>query len=153
MTTNMSHADLKEVCEQIDRVMLPRRHEFVEAVREALREVLGIDTSNISDTANLVRDLGIESLDTLDVIFRLEMRYGVKIPRGGIRQLVEAGLDSQLEHHGRLTDEALERLRIIMPEVSTDHIVPGLSAHSIPDLFTVETLGRLVAWRLAEKGD
>jgi hypothetical protein len=49
-----------------------------------------------------------------------------------------------------LTPAALERLKILMPEVSQARLAPGLKAHQLPNLFTVETFVRLVAWRLAD---
>ena len=102
--------------------------------------------------ASLIDDLGAESLDFLDLLFRLETDYGVKIPRDGVRVAAQDGLSEGFEQNGILTDQALDRLRVLMPEVPPARFAPGLRTHQIPNLFTAETFVRLVAWRLAETG-
>ena len=84
-------------------------------------------------------------------MFRLfETEYGVKIPRDGIRLAAQEGLADGFEKAGVLTDEALERMRILMPEVPPAKLAKGLRTHQIPELFNMESFVRLVAWRLAE---
>jgi hypothetical protein len=64
--------------------------------------------------------------------------------------MAQEGLADGFEQAGVLTPAALERLKILMPEVSQARLAPGLKAHQLPNLFTVETFVRLVAWRLAD---
>jgi len=113
-------------------------------------DVLAIDPAKVTPDASLIADLGAESLDFLDLVFRLETEYGVKIPRDGIRLAAQDGLADGFDQGGVLTEEALERMRILMPEIPASKLASGLRTHQIPELFTTETFVRLVAWRLAE---
>jgi hypothetical protein len=83
-------------------------------------------------------------------VFRLETEYGVKIPRDGILLAARDGLAGGFDESGVLSNDALDRLRLLMPEVTPGRIVPGLRSSQISNLFTAETFVRLVAWRLAE---
>ena len=74
----------------------------------------------------------------------------IKIPRDGIVLTARQGLDEDVDRAGVLSTQALERLRLLMPEVAPERIAPGLRTHEIPSLFTVETFVRLVAWRLSD---
>src|SRR5262249_50668828 len=108
-------------------------------------EILGSSPSEIASTATLTRDLAVTSLDFLDLTYRLETHFRLKIPRGPIQYLIQQGLDNAFAANGALTSRALERLRIVMPEADAGAIVPGLKAHEISDLYTAETFVRLVA--------
>ncbi|MDP7112750.1 MAG: acyl carrier protein, partial [Myxococcota bacterium] len=97
---------------------------------------------------------GAESLDFLDIAFRLEESFGIKIPRGDIQQKAEAeaatGADA-FEIDGVLTDLGLAKLREALPEVPDDRFREGLTVREIPTLFTVETFVNLVVRLLEEK--
>jgi len=56
-----------------------------EKVKESVVEALGVDEEEVTPDATLFDDLGAESLDLLDIVFRLEKEFGIKIPRGGIQ--------------------------------------------------------------------
>jgi acyl carrier protein len=134
----------------VDQKLAARHDELYDHVVGCLAEVLAIDRSGIDAKASLIDDLGAESLDFLDLVFRLETDFHVKIPRDGVRLMAQNGLAEGFEHAGVLTPDALERLRLLMPEVAQDRLVPGLRSDQLPSLFTAETFVRLVAWRLAE---
>ena len=99
---------------------------------------------------SLIDELGAESIDFLDLVFRLEQEFDVKIPRDGLLTAARDGLGTGFDDKGVLSGAALERLRLLMPEVPPDRITPGLRTHQVPGLFTPETFVRLVAWRLSE---
>ena len=61
---------------------MPSRDEIYEKVKTALIDALGVDDDEVSPTATMVGDLGAESIDFLDIVFRLEKAFGIKIPRG-----------------------------------------------------------------------
>jgi acyl carrier protein len=134
----------------IDQALETRHADIQKSVRACVADVLALDPSKVTPEASLIADLGAESLDFLDLVFRLETEYGVKIPRDGIRLAAQEGLADGFEKAGVLTDEALERMRILMPEVPAAKLAKGLRTHQIPELFTMESFVRLVAWRLAE---
>jgi acyl carrier protein len=142
------HADLAAVTAHIDAVLATRRDDITQTVRRIVAEVLNISVDAVSATASLQHDLGAESLDHLDLIFRLETTYGVKIPRDGIGQMARKGIESDFEREGRLTQAAAERLQLLLPEVDPGTLTAGYPVGMLNDLFTVETFVRLVSWRL-----
>ncbi len=143
------HTQVQKIRDSVDAVLKTRQDEIFQAVRKCAADVLAVDAGKITKDASLIDDLGAESLDFLDLVFQLETEYNVKIPRDGIRVAAQEGLADGFEQGGVLTNEALERLRILMPEVDAARIAPGLRTHQLANLFTVETFVRLVAWRLA----
>ena len=60
--------------------------EILKKVQESIVEALGVDEEDATPGAVLFDDLGAESLDLLDIVFRLEKIFGIKVPRGGIQQ-------------------------------------------------------------------
>jgi len=146
------HSQVQKIRDSVDAVLKTRHDDIFDKVRNAAAEVLAIDPGKITTSASFIDDLGAESLDFLDLVFQLEQEFGVKIPRDGIRVAAQDGLADGFEQGGVLTDAALERLRILMPEVAAGRIKSGLRTHQIANLFTAETFVRLVAWRLAETG-
>lgn len=145
-----THADAYEVQRRVNHVLATRGPEVRELVRNCVADVLNLEPAAVAPEA-LLTELGAESIDHLDLVFRLETAFRVKIPRGGIRQAAQAGMDGQFEVGGRLSDVAIERLRILMPEIPRERLSPGLKANEISSLFTVETFVRLTAWQLAEQ--
>ncbi|HXE30636.1 MAG TPA: phosphopantetheine-binding protein [Terriglobales bacterium] len=143
--------EVLKIRETADRVLAARHDEILTTVRGAIAEVLGREESEVQPTSSLMNDLNAESLDFLDLLFRLESAFGIKIPRGGIQRATQGSLtDAEFQQNGVLTDAALERLRILMPEVDPGRLKTGLTAREIPALFTPETFARLVAWRIGE---
>ena len=61
---------------------MPSKEEVFEKVRESLVDALGVDDDEVTPEATLVGDLGAESIDFLDIVFRLEKSFDIKIPRG-----------------------------------------------------------------------
>jgi acyl carrier protein len=143
-------SEIRQIRDRVDQVLATRHDELYAKVKKAVADVLAIDPPKIVPGASLIDDLGAESLDFLDLVFRLETEYGVKIPRDGILLTAREGLSAGFDDSGVLSSEALERLRLLMPEVPSERFTPGLRTHQIPNLFTTETFVRLVAWRLAE---
>lgn len=148
---NSNVQEVMKIRETADRVLAARHDEILNKVREAVAEVLGRELSEVKASSSLMNDLNAESLDFLDLLFRLESGFGIKIPRGGIQRATQGSLtEAEFQQNGVLTPAALERLRLLMPEVAADKLHAGLTAREIPALFTPETFARLVAWRIGE---
>ena len=130
------------------------RDEVFGVVRGCFAEALGLDDDEVTLDSLVIEDLGAESLDFLDIAFRLEEAFGIKIPRGDIQQKAEeeaaAGAEP-FEVDGVLTELGLHKLREAMPEVPQDRFREGLTVREIPTLFTVETFLNLVVRLLEEK--
>ena len=62
--------------------MPSRSDEVFEKVKTCLVEALGVDDDEVTPEATMVGDLGAESIDFLDIVFRLEEAFDIKIPRG-----------------------------------------------------------------------
>ncbi|MGK0358595.1 MAG: acyl carrier protein [Bradymonadia bacterium] len=124
-----------------------------EKVQAAFIEALDLDEDEVTADAKIFDDLGAESLDLLEIVFLLERAFDVKIPRGGVQEATQEGLDpTDYEVDGVLTPKALAKLAEVMPEVPAGELKPGLTANEIPRLFRVKTFQNIVVNLLAEKG-
>lgn len=121
----------------------------LEGVQACLAAALGLEPSAVTAEASLVRDLGAESIDFLDIIFRLEKRFAIKIPRDDL--FPEKILTNpQLTKNGRLTSEGVEALKqklrtIDLAEFAKDPVIAKL-----PELFTVRMILEYVTNRVAQ---
>ena len=122
-----------------------------ERVVEAFCEALGLDDDEVERTSLVIDDLGAESLDFLDIAFRLERAFGIKIPRGQIQKAAEEQAGEAFEVEGKLTASGAAALRDALPEAPADKVVAGFPVRDIPRLFTVQTFLNLVQKLLAEK--
>ncbi len=121
-------------------------------VRTAFAEALGHDEEEITYDAKVIGDLGAESLDFLDIAFRLERAFDIKIPRGGIERTAQSSMgDEAYEVAGVLTPLALEKLAEAMPEIPREEFREGLRVSEVGNLFRVATFYNLVIHLLAEK--
>ncbi len=121
----------------------------LEQIQEIVSEALYCDKEQVQRNANLMTDLGAESIDFLDIVFRLEKAFGIKLPKGDIEAKARGDLaDGEFEIHGILQEKGLARLRSMMPEISADRIKQGLKVKDIATLFTVATFERMVLERL-----
>jgi acyl carrier protein len=126
--------------------------EVWEKVRTAFAEALGLDDDEVELDSLIISDLDAESLDFLDIAFRLERAFDIKIPRGGIEKAAREGIDDgEYEVDGVLTDSALSKLREAMPEIPAQHFKAGLRTTEVPELFVVATFYNLVVHLLNEK--
>jgi acyl carrier protein len=117
-----------------------------ERVRDCIAEALGLDPEEVQYESRLIGDLGAESLDFLDIAFRLERAFGIRIPRGGVEQASREGLaeGESYEVNGVLTVTARERLAVHMPEVPAAEFREGLKVSEVPTLFRVGTFYNVV---------
>lgn len=123
-----------------------------EKVRTAFAEALGLDEDEIAYDARVIGDLGAESLDFLDIAFRLERAFDIKIPRGGIEKTAQSGMgDEAYEVAGVLTPLALEKLAAAMPEIPREEFREGLRTSEVATLFRVATFYNMVVHLLGEK--
>ena len=79
--------------------MAMSRDEIEQQVQEVLVEALGVDDDEVTAEATLMGDLGAESIDFLDIVFRLEKAFGIKIPREELFPAEDLMNNSELIHH------------------------------------------------------
>ena len=121
--------------------------EVFEKVKDALIEALGVDDDEIIADARISADLGAESIDFLDITFRLEKAFNIKIPRG---ELIPDNLlnDPQYVQDGKLTEPGLAELKQRMPHADLTEFENDPDIGKIMDLFTVQTIVNYVSMKL-----
>lgn len=128
------------------------RDEVLAGVRACLAEALELSPETVVEEARIIGDLGADSLDLLDVTFRLEQRFGVSIsPRELERRTREKLGGVPVEVDGVYTPEAMAELRAAMPEVPAAELPHGLGQGDLPSRLRVATLVNLVSRLLEEK--
>ncbi len=114
-------------------------------VAQTIADALGCDLDEVTPKVSLIEDLDAESIDFLDLVFRLEKGFGVKIPRGKIVEDARGSLpEAEFETKGVVTEAGLTRLREFLNEVPADRIKTPLKAADVPRLFTPETFCKVV---------
>jgi len=114
-------------------------------VADTVADALGCEPADVKPNASLIDDLGAESIDFLDLVFRLERAFKVKIPRGKIVEDARGTLpEAEFEQKGLVTEKGLAQLRTFLSEVPPDRFRSPLKVAEIPRLFTVETFCKLV---------
>lgn len=119
--------------------MPPSRDELFEKVRDVLSDALGVDAEEVSPQATLQGDLGAESIDFLDIVFRLEKAFAIKIPKGEL--FPDEILNNPDYVDGdKMTPAGLARLKAAMPHADFSKFESAPLVSKMPDLFTVNTI-------------
>ena len=119
------------------------REEIFARVKETLIEALGVDEDEVVGKATLTGDLGAESIDFLDVVFRLEKAFNIKVPRGEL--FPENILTNPKFVNGKkLTADGLAELRKRMPHANLAGFENNPQVDRIAELFTVDSIVRYV---------
>ena len=116
------------------------RDEIFEKVQATLVDALGVDDDEVTPEATLSGDLGAESIDYLDIVFRLEKNFGIKIPRGELFPENLAGADTGFVKDGSVTPEGIAELRQRMPHANVDKFAADPKVENIQELFTVDMI-------------
>jgi acyl carrier protein len=121
-------------------------------IAETMADALGCDVEDVKPTASLIDDLDAESIDFLDIVFRLERAFEVKIPRGKLLEDSRGSLsEAEFEQGGVLTDAGFQQLRAYLSEVPSDRFQSPMKVADIPRLFTPETFCKMVVRAQREK--
>lgn len=113
-------------------------------VRQCFCEALELDDGEVTFDSTVLDDLGAESLDLLDVVFRLERSFDIQIPRGGLEAQAQGESGEPGEVDGKLTEAGAARLRQAMPEVPPEELPAGLRVDELAGVFRVGTFYNLV---------
>jgi acyl carrier protein len=126
MTTNATNSDIEATTCRI------------------VAESLGKTAADVTLASVLMTDLGAESLDFLDIVFRLEREFGIQITRGEMEKASRGEMSAEeFAPGGVISERGLARLRELMPEAA-DRIKPGLRPNMILSLFSVQTFANMV---------
>jgi acyl carrier protein len=121
-------------------------------VTNVLVQALGVEEEDIKPSATLKGDLGAESIDFLDILFRLEREFRIRIPRGELFPEPVSPDDPVYARDGRVTDEYLAALRSRMPYADLSDLERDRRLSRIDDLFTVGLLVGYLKWQLGGDG-
>ena len=115
------------------------RDEIFEKVKEVLEYALGADPEDVTMDATLIGDLGAESIDFLDISFKLEQEFNIKIDQGELfpENLMQ---DETLVEDGKLTDKAMDMLKERMPHVDFSAFEADRRVDQMSEVFTVASL-------------
>ncbi len=122
--------------------------EIFEKVREALVEALGVDDEEVIPEATLQGDLDAESIDFLDIVFRLEKSFDIKIERG---ELFPEDILTNAEYveDGKVNDSGIAKLRERMPFADLTKFEAEPSVQNLGQQLTVKDMCNFVAYKLA----
>jgi acyl carrier protein len=114
-------------------------------VADLVADALGCEVAEVKPDASLIEDLGAESIDFLDLVFRLERAFKVKIPRGKIVENARGTLsEAEFEQNGVLTEAGMAQLKDYLSEVPATRFKSPTKVKDIPRLFTPVTFCKLV---------
>ena len=127
--------------------MAPSRDEVFDKVRDVLSDALGVDEDEVSPEATLQGDLGAESIDFLDIVFRLEKAFSIKIPKG---ELFPDDILNNPDYvdGDKMTPPGLARLKTAMPHADFSKFELAPLVSKMPELFTVNTIVNYVEKKL-----
>ena len=128
---------------------MPSQDEIYTKVASTLVEALNVDEDDIKLTSTLQGDLGAESIDFLDIVFRLEREFGIKIPRGELFPESIFQGDPEFVNNGKVTEKGLKELRERMPFADLTNFEKDPSMAKLSDLFTVELITRYIHGKLS----
>jgi acyl carrier protein len=130
--------------------MAMTQEEIYPKVQQVLEDALGVDPEEVTPTATLVEDLGMESIDALDIVFRLEKAFSIKIPRGELfpENLPELMQDERFVQNGKLTADGLAELKTRMPFADFTALEANPTVDQAKGLLNVDTVVRYVKSKL-----
>ena len=119
------------------------------AVKEAVVEALALDDDEVTPESTLMDDLGAESIDLLDILFRIEKSTGVKIEASDLGDYMQGGIPDEefSDENEIITEKGAQHLKTVMPQVDPDDLAGSLKAEEVITLFTVENLSQMVKSR------
>ena len=122
---------------------MPTKEEVLQKVSEALVEALGVDDDEVTADATMVGDLGAESIDFLDIVFRLEKAFDIEIPRS---ELFTEDVITNAEYvqDGKVTDAGVAELKARMPFADLSKFEENPVVQEFGNLLTVSDLCRYI---------
>jgi acyl carrier protein len=128
--------------------MAVSRDKIFQQVQGVLVDALGVDDNEVMPQSTLMGDLGAESIDFLDIVFRLEKAFGIKIPREELFPAESLMNSPQFISNGRLTAAGLEELRKRLPHTDITAFEKNPNINKLGDLFTVNAIVNYVENKL-----
>ena len=128
--------------------MAMSREDILQQVQEILVDALGVDDDEVSLESRLMGDLGAESIDFLDIVFRLEKAFSIKIPREELFPAESLMNNPEFVSNGKLTESGLNEIREKLPHTDLSEFEKDPDLNKLGDLFTVNAIVNFVDNRL-----
>ncbi|MCH7990746.1 MAG: acyl carrier protein [Planctomycetes bacterium] len=128
--------------------MAMSHEEVFKEVQEVLVDALGLDDDEVTEDATLMGDLGAESIDFLDIVFRLEKSFGIKVPREELFPAESLMNNPEFVSNGKLTDKGLAEFKAKLPHTDFSGFETDPDINKLPDLFTVKSIVNFVEQKL-----
>ena len=138
--------------QEVRRMALTQTEAF-SAVQGAVVGALGVDEDEATPDATLMDELGAESIDLLDILFRIERAPASRSRPPTSATYMQGGIpdDEFGDANGMITAKGLEQLKKVMPQIDPDALEGKLEAEKVITLFTVQNLADMVAQRCTKE--
>ena len=126
---------------------MPSKEEVFAKVQKALVEALGVDDDEVTRESTMVGDLGAESIDFLDIVFRLEKAFEIDIPQS---ELFPQDILTNADYveDGKVNAAGLEQLKERMAFADLSKFESNPEVQEFGDLLTVNDLCRYVEMKV-----
>ena len=126
---------------------MPSQSEIFDKVREALVDALGVDDDEVTPQATLRGDLDAESIDFLDIVFRLEKAFDIKIERG---ELIPMDLLENADYvqGGKVNAEGIKQLKSRMPFADLTKFEANPNVQNLGEQLTVQDMCNFEDYKL-----
>ena len=128
--------------------MAVNRDEIFKKVQGVLVDALGVDEEEVSSDSTLMGDLGAESIDFLDIVFRLEKAFAIKIPREELFPIENLMNNPQYVKDGKMTPAGLAEIKAKMPHTNLSEFEKDPDINKLGDLFTVNSIVNYIESKL-----
>ncbi len=124
------------------------REEVFQEIGDVLVEALGVDEDEVTAEATLMGDLGAESIDFLDIVFRLEKTFAIKISREELFPIENLMTNPEFVNNGKLTEKGVAELKDKMPHTNLTAFKEDPDINKLGDLFTVDSIVNFIETKL-----
>lgn len=122
---------------------MPSEAEIFEKVKNCLVDALGVDDDEVTPTASIMGDLGAESIDWLDIVFKLEKAFGIKISQSELSP-EDILTSTEYVQNGKVNAAGLDKLKQRMPFLDLTKFVANPAVNEFSGLLTVQDMVRFV---------
>ncbi|MGC4005321.1 MAG: acyl carrier protein [Pirellulales bacterium] len=122
---------------------MPSEAEVFEKVKTCLVDALGVDDDEVTPTASIMGDLGAESIDWLDIVFKLEKSFGIKISQSELSP-EDILTSTEYVQDGKVTAAGLDKLKQRMPFLDLSKFAANPAVNEFSHLLTVQDMVRFV---------
>jgi len=132
-----------------NRELVMNQQEINVKVNGVIAQALGLDDDEVKETSHLINDLGAESIDFLDITFRLEREFNINIPRDELFPETVFRENPEYIQDGKITDVGMKQLREALPYTNEfENIEEKRTVDAVKELFTVSLIYNYIDWKL-----